>query len=256
LDIESHPKLPNETASELTLSTFPRHTMSTMTYDQLQWILLVTNLISIGATSVVAFFFVKLRIFLHQIPLENLAVGFCLLTVSFAFGAAFQMVTIPDLVSQARVLLLANLTLQTLAFSFIATGYGFWKQEKKANWFRILLASLLLFVTILIIVYVLVPAFIAPPDVSSKMDYFHGFNLVLLAYVGVKAFNNYVRRPDVRSPIVPAAFVFLAVSQYSFFVWTVDNGTASLVLACINRLIGLALLLLIVFQQRRIVVNE
>ncbi len=230
--------------------------MPAMIDDQTQWILLVTNLISVCATSVVAFFFVRLRIFLRQIPLENLAVGFCLLTVSFAFGAAFQAVTILNLISRARVLLLANLILQTLAFSFIATGYSLWKQEKKANWFRILLDSLLLFVTLMIIIYVLVPAFIAPPDFSTMTNYFHGFNLLLLAYVGVAAFRNYVSRPDIRSPIVPAAFVFLAVSQYSFFVWSMDGGTTSLVLACINRLVGLALLLLVVFQQRRIAVNE
>jgi len=218
-------------------------------------IFLALNLTSVFITSILTVFLVRFYRYFHYIPLENIVLGFGILVVSYSFGAAYQILRIFPVVPKTNLLLLINLALQTLAFSFITVGYIFWKQEKKASRLMILLTSLVFFVVILAVLSALVYTSDAIPDFAAWMEYFHGVNFALLAFVAVKSFRNYVARPDVRSSTVPGAFTLLAVSQYSLFIWSIDRGTTSLTLGAICRVIGFVLFLRVVFVQRRAAIN-
>jgi len=220
---------------------------------QTSWILVIMllNDVCFILAAALSFAFARWNRILRHAPLGNIATGFGVLAASFAIAAAFQAVVASGPSPHAGAMLLATLSLQTLAFSFLAAGYGLWKRDTKATWTTILLGSLLVLAAVLAAVCALVPSLLGQIDFSAMMRMLYGINFALLSFIAVTTLRRYIGQPQTRAASVPAAFGILSLGQCSLLVFSFDGGIASIMLASITTLIGLVFLWRMTSASRR-----
>jgi hypothetical protein len=138
-----------------------------------------------------------------------------------------------------------QLVIRTFAFLFIAITYYFSKEITKNSrllWKTTL--TVLIAASIISFLILSVPN-IALPDYRTVRDYFRVLNLIIILYICIHTFRNYVKELHSKTIWLPSSFIFLLVSQYSIFLFQLDGGLHAFFAGLILRLVFLSILLFV-----------
>lgn len=141
------------------------------------------------------------------------------------------------------------LLFRTFSFAFIAASYFFSsKSFKKTQYLLNITLSALIVGLIVLSLAVFVAPFSVWESYNIAQVYCRVFIEVFLVYIIAFTINNHVKRPDPWTLWIPFGFIFLAISQYSFFFWYLDYSVTALWSAIAFRIIGLLVFLVISYR--------
>ncbi|MCW3998647.1 MAG: hypothetical protein NWE93_00220 [Candidatus Bathyarchaeota archaeon] len=192
-----------------------------------------------------AYLFIKVYRSKHSIILIGLPLGFFFLSVSYLLLAVHLLYTVSIISSFSSFLMWLRVVSQTIGFTLIAVSYFLSGKSKgtvkKYNLFTIPLWSMIGVILILAAL-----AFIDPQglySVYSLNQLFTITNLALLSYILFFTVRNMEMYPTNVACLIsaPVAFAFVWLGQFSFLIWKIDGGQASLIGSQIATLVGLAL---------------
>lgn len=215
--------------------------------------------------------------------LLGLPTGFALLGLSFVFEYISLIFRINELLYPE--LFWIQLILQSEAFALIAISYRFknqyyksqmeWEEEedggpldidpidrpsisaylsstrkKSLDTVMVLLSATLILIPLIIATsdLILRPYF----DYSVLADlriYMSIFNIIALAYIIKTSSVTLVKRSNIKLLFTPAAFMLLALEQYSLLMTYFDNSSMAFIGSIIFRLAGLALFVYVVYYS-------
>ena len=141
------------------------------------------------------------------------------------------------------------LLFRTFSFAFLATVYLFSSRSSKKiqQLWNISISAII--VTLIALSLLL---FIAPQNIWQNFDaaqiYYRVFMLIFLCYIIFYTFRTHVKAPDPMTIWIPFGFIFLAISQYSFFIWSFDFTDAALWGGFVFRLAGLSIFLVVAYR--------
>ncbi len=141
------------------------------------------------------------------------------------------------------------LLFRTFSFVFLATVYLFSSRSSKKIQ---QLWNISISATIVTLIALSLLLFIAPQNIwqnfSTAQIYCRLFMLIFLCYIIFHTFRSHVRTPDPMTIWIPFGFIFLALSQYSFFMWSFDFTDAAFWGGVVFRLVGLAIFLVVSYR--------
>jgi hypothetical protein len=200
------------------------------------------------ASAIMCFILLRFMIKPYQITAETRYLG---LPLGFGFlGATYAVSAIayytPDIFGKNTLYL--QLIARTFAFLFIAITYYFSKKpaENSRQLWKITLTLLIaLLITSLLIV--------AIPDINLSSyriarNYLRIINIVIILYICTHTLKSHIEKPDPSTIWIPLGYTFLAVSQYSLFLFQLDGSFYAFFAALILRLIFLSVLLIVSFR--------
>jgi len=85
------------------------------------------------------------------------------------------------------------------------------------------------------------------PDYRITRNYFRVLNLIISLYICFHTFRSHTAKLDPKTMWIPFGYVFLAVSEYSLFLWQLVGRIYAFFVALILRLVFLSILLVVSF---------
>lgn len=180
--------------------------------------------------------------------------GFLLLESSFSF------VLVNRLVGNTGILyhgtFWAHEMLQTAAFAFMASAYYFRNKELTNTRIAAYVFATIIIIAISVIAFLSIPPKLAFDWRTITSPYFYSVNLAMLSFVVYRVNATPLSSQKlirVKTLIVPAGFVILALSQILWIYWGFTDLNDALVLANALYVTGLAPLtaaLLLILRRR------
>jgi hypothetical protein len=142
-----------------------------------------------------------------------------------------------------------QLLARPFAFAFLTFTYFYSKKSstKRLPW-DITLSALLV-----ALVFLFILVFVAPQFAVSNYRFLticvRIFNIICLLYISAHTLRSHLEAKDSKTILIPFGYVFLAISQYSLFIWAVDHGDFPFYGGLLLRWIGLALFLLTAYRS-------
>jgi hypothetical protein len=175
----------------------------------------------------------------------GLPLGFAFLGVSYLLAAVSH--------SYAHFAVNALTWLQLLArpfaFGFLTFTYYFSKKPTKNTqplW-DITLSALIVTLTSAFILI-----FIAPQFAISNYRFLSMsvriFDIICLLYISAHTLRSHLEAQDKKTIYTPFGYILLAISQYSIFIWVLDNSDLAFYGGLVLRWIGLIVFLLISYK--------
>jgi hypothetical protein len=141
------------------------------------------------------------------------------------------------------------LLFRTFSFVFIATTYFFSEMSSKKTQYlwNISISALIVVLIGLSLVVVVAPQSVWENDAGAQI-YSRIFMEIFLCYIIVHSIRNHIEKPDPTTIWIPFGFIFLALSQYSFLLFYIDNSFAAFWGAIVFRFVGLIVFLVVAYQ--------
>jgi hypothetical protein len=198
-------------------------------------------------SAIMCFILLRFMIKPYEITGESRYIG---LPLGFGFLGATYVISafafyVPHIFGTDTIYLQA--IARTFAFIFIGTTYYFSKKPTK-NSRPLWKITLIVLITILIALFLIlnIPD-ITVPDYRITRNYLRVLNLIIILYICVRTFRSHIEKPDTKTIWIPFGYVFLAVSQYSLFLFQLDMSISAFFAALILRLVFLSILLIVSF---------
>jgi hypothetical protein len=204
--------------------------------------------IAIEVTSaIMCFILLRFMIKPYEITGESRYIG---LPLGFGFLGATYVISafafyVPHIFGTNTIYLQA--IARTFAFTFIGTTYYFSKKPTKNSqplWKISLIVLIIILITLFLIVNI---PDITLPDYGITRNYLRVLNLIIILYICFHTFRSHIAKLNPKTIWIPFGYVFLAVSQYSLFLWQLDGGIYAFFAALILRLVFLSILLVVSF---------
>jgi Kef-type K+ transport system membrane component KefB len=199
------------------------------------------------ASAIMCFILLRFMIKPYEMTGENryigLPLGFGFLGATYAISALAYY--IPRIFGPNTIYF--QLVMRTFAFLFIAITYYFSKKITKNSrliWKTTL--AVLIAASIILFLILSIPNDTLP-DYRTVRNYFRVLNLIIILYICVHTFRNYVEKSDSKTILLPLSFTILLVSQYSTLLFQLDESLYSFFAGLILRLIFLSTLLFVSF---------
>jgi len=203
-------------------------------------------------SAVACFIFIWFLIKPYRATGENRYLG---LPLGFGFlGVSYLLAAITHALSSYPVFTINSLTwfqllARPFAFAFLTFTYFFSnKPSTKRPLWNISLSVLLVALMSLIILFFVAPQF-------ARSNYFflcicvRVFNMICLLYISVHTLRSHLEAKKSKTILIPFGFIFLAISQYSLLLWSIDNSRIVFYGGLVLRWIGLALFLLVAYRS-------
>ncbi len=199
--------------------------------------LFYSSIVSAGLAFSIAYLMLRSYRVTQRDYLLGFPIGFSFLAISYLFSAASS--TGPSVSEITRWL---DLCSTTYGFAFIGGTY-FLRRRGAAGPFSRWLFSLAVLAILVVVLVEVVPPSGALPAYSVAAQIFLIVNLGLLGYIIFSLNQALKQSPHEVNFLVQTGFILLAFGQYSFLLWTLDQGFWSFALASLFRLAGLVALL-------------
>jgi hypothetical protein len=197
--------------------------------------LVSATLALIVVVSLIRLFRVTRRGYLFGLP-----IGFSFLTVGYVIFTFSYMLT--ELV---HPLTLLALVCQCYGFVFVAVTYFLKKRWGRiGKWFF----SAIIVLAVAVTTTIIMNASFVPPY-HAYAGAFRVTNVILLGYILSDLFRGVRSERRGIGPFVLASYALLGLSQYSYLIWSRDNGFLSFLLGHLMEIIGLAILAIVLLQE-------
>ncbi len=183
----------------------------------------------------------------------GLPLGFLFLAISHIFlGVHLFAYTIIDTFSSSIMWL--RVVTQTLGFTLIALSYflsGRSQKETKQNISSVALGSLVLIIGVFSFLLLIYPAGLT--SVYSYNMLFTVTNIGLLSYILFFIIKRLELATENIATLIsaPVAFAFIWLGQFSFLIYKLDSGQASLIGSQIAMIVGLAIFIRIYYLNSK-----
>jgi hypothetical protein len=199
--------------------------------------LFFSSVVSAGLAFSIAYLMLRSFRVTRRDYLLGFPIGFSFLAFSYLFFAVST--AAPSVGEIARWL---DLFSATYGFAFIGGTY-FLRRRGTAGPLSRWLFSLAVLAILVVLLVEVVPPFGALPLYSAAAQVFLIVNLGLLGYIVFSLNQALKQSPHEVNFLVQTGFILLAFGQYSFLLWTLDQGFWPFTLANLFRLAGLVALL-------------
>jgi len=211
---------------------------------ELDLLIRVLGIVSIALSLTLVYLFIKIYKSNRSVILLGLPLGFLFLAISYVLLGVHLMITDSMITGISSSIMWLRVVTVTLGFALIAVSYFLSGKSKggitKHNFFTISLWSSISIICVLGVLLFINPSGLA--SIYSFNQLFTIANLALLSYILFFIVRNLEMSEGVSNLIsAPLAFAFIWLGQFSFLIWKLDGGNASLVGSQIAPIIGLVL---------------
>ncbi len=172
----------------------------------------------------------------------GLPLGFGFLGVTYALSA----ISHAYVHFEVNELYWLQLLARPFAFAFLTFTYYFSKKPSK-NTRQLWGITLSILIVALTSAFILI--FIAPQFALCNYRFLticiRIFNIVCLLYISAHTLRSHLEAQDSKTVYTPFGYIFLAISQYSLFIWAIDRSDLAFYGGLVLRWIGLIVFLLI-----------
>jgi hypothetical protein len=148
----------------------------------------------------------------------------------------------------SRNIFYIQLIARTVAFLFIAITYYFSrKPTKNSRWLWKITLTLIVALFIASLIIIAIPGLTIQIYRISR-NYFRVLNMIIILYICIHTFRSHIERPYPTTIWIPLGFVFLALSQYSVFLFQLDGSLYAFFAGLIFRIVFLSVFLIVSFR--------